>query len=186
MKNFFKKYSRKIWISFLSIYLISIGLYILNEPILWQQFKDTWHYIPIIFIGGIVIIYVILYLVWKYLEKPMSDRIRESWRESIRESMEETSKLNSDEIPSDDDILKYYKMYCKKLEIDNTDQWTTEEPMSYENFEKRAKKPKPESEDKTIFVERRGWEFLIAMTSDAFMFNPKTGQHTMMRFRKYN
>jgi hypothetical protein len=111
----------------------------------------------------------------------------ETMKESLKKSREETEKLRSGEIPSDEDIEKYYKMYCKKFEIDNKDQWTTREPMSFEKFEKEAKTLPEDTDlgDGMKLHKREGWEFLIAQTSDSFMFDPKTGQSTMMRFTDY-
>ena len=95
-------------------------------------------------------------------------------------SAEETNLMNSGEIPSDEDIDKYYKMYCKKFELDNRDQWNTAEPMSFEFWTKCAKNDFEEEQFGNV-----GWKFMIAKTSDMFSFDPSTGQSTMMRFRDY-
>lgn len=100
--------------------------------------------------------------------------IAEKIRKEAERSKELTRKLRSNEVPSDEDIKKYYKMYCIKFKMDreNASYFTTyeESPMSFDIFEKQAK-------DTSQFG---GWRFLIGNVSDAFM-----GDGTIYRFRDY-
>jgi len=99
--------------------------------------------------------------------KRASDRMYES----LMDSIEETKLLRSKEVPTDDDIILYYKMYLKKKELEARSEWTAEDPMSFEKWEEIAKK------------EGYGYRYMIGRTSDAFIgFAPDT---VYQRFTDY-
>lgn len=87
----------------------------------------------------------------------------------------EIDLMNSIEIPNDEDILKYYKMYCKKFEMDNRDVWTTLQPMSFDDWEKKAKTPTAilgKEDDKFRIMVSGGYLFLISRTCDTMVGIP--------------
>ena len=100
----------------------------------------------------------------------------------------EIDKLNDMEaIPTDEEILKYYKMYCKKWEMDNADEWTTLKPMEFDEFEKKCKTPtkiiKPKEDSNFSFMASGGYYYMISKTCDAFMGFPPN--QVLMRFTDY-
>lgn len=178
---FLSKYG--IWIAFAGIWIYNFYNWYQDPTGTWERTKENlhspWFWIPLCFfvLSGIVIL---VSWIWdKYKLEPQRRELADQLKESFRKSAEETAKLRSGEMPTDEDIDKYYRMYCKKFELDNRDQWTTLEPMPFEEFETEAKKEEPDG------ISRVGWGFLISMTSDAFTFDPGSGQSTMMRFRDY-
>lgn len=90
-------------------------------------------------------------------------------------------------IPTDEEILKYYKMYCKKWEIDNSDEWTTLQPMQFDEFEKKCQTPtkivQPKENDKFGFMVSGGYMYMISKTCDAFMGFPPN--QVLMRYTDY-
>ena len=190
LKEFWKKHGNKIFCCF-AIYFLADMLYTIHQdPVkVWADVQrnivNPWYYIPIGLITLMWLGAVGYILVNKYYWKPLLGRqvdFLEDMKKGIEKSIEETKKMKSGEIPSDEDIKKYYKMYLKKFDLDNRDQWTTEESMSFEKFEKDAKS---NEKQEGIIRKRQGWEFLIAMTSDAFSFDPVSGQSIMYRYRDY-
>lgn len=179
-----KKHMNKIF------WTILAGLWIYNfynwyqDPsgtweIVKTNMQNPWYWIPIVFLLSLPIFGLILFIKNRKTTKAQLEFLKEM-RKTLLKSAEETGLMNSDKIPSDEDIDKYYRMYCKKFELDNRNQWNTAEPMSFEFWEKCAKDDFEEKQ-----VGRVGWKFMIAKTSDAFSFDPSTGQSTMMRFRNY-
>ena len=100
----------------------------------------------------------------------------DAFGEALSESMEETQKMRSNELPSDEDILLYYKMYCKKWELDNRDVWTTREPMSFDQWERDVK-------DVDDSLRYHGWKYMISQTSDAFISD--ADGHSFIRHNNY-
>lgn len=103
-------------------------------------------------------------------------------------SQMELELMNSNEIPTEEDIWKYYQMYCKKFEMDNKDTWTTLQPKPFEKFEKFAKTPtkriEPEgSSDRFGFMVAGGYLFMIASTCDAMVGMPPN--QVYMRYNDY-
>lgn len=90
-------------------------------------------------------------------------------------------------IPTDEEILQYYKMYCKKWELDNADEWTTLKPMEFDEFEKKCKSPttviKPKEDVGFAFMVAGGYQYMIGKTCDAFVGFPPN--QVMMRYRDY-
>ena len=90
-------------------------------------------------------------------------------------------------IPTDDEIMKYYRMYCKKWEMDNADEWTTLNPMSFDEFEKKCKTPtrivKPKDDESFGFMVSGGYRYMIGKTCDAFMGFPPN--QVLMRYTDY-
>ena len=84
---------------------------------------------------------------------------------------EEMKLLQSNDIPTDEHILKYYKMYCKKFEM--TDVWTTIIPMTFDEFEEKAKRPTkvihPKEGDSFSFMIAGGYQYIIRKTCDVFI-----------------
>lgn len=90
-------------------------------------------------------------------------------------SQEELELLQSDEIPLEEHIWKYYQMYCKKFEMDNSDTWTTLKPMPFEDWEKRAKTPTKRIQPKEGdfgFQVAGGYQYIIPMTCDTMIGMP--------------
>jgi len=124
--------------------------------------------------SGLALIVVVIWNRFKRYSERMaieSQIFSDELKKSLEKSAEETMKMKSGETPSDEDIDKYYRMYCKKFELDTEDEWTTAELLTFEEFEKDAKD--------------KGYRFLISMTSDAFSFDPSTGQSVMWRYIDY-
>ena len=132
------------------------------------------------FIIGWVVFGIYQFLIKPYLQKKYEKRkkayndLMDAFGEALNESIDETRKLRSDETPSDADILLYYKMFCKKWEMDNRDTWTTLEPMSFDVWERYVKEGNGSS---------KGWQYMIAKTSDAFMSG--ADGHSFMRYNDY-
>lgn len=96
--------------------------------------------------------------------------------EAIEDDRKETELLQSGKMPTDEHIELYYKMYVKKFELDHEDEWSTQipEPMSFSEFEKRAK---------MCLDTVGGYPFIIGSTMDMFMHGPDG--NAMMRCRDY-
>jgi hypothetical protein len=134
-----------------------------------------------IWIGyGIAKFIIAPYLDKRKKKKEKSDEFLRGLRESLREGMknfiEENKKLQGNEIPSDADILLYYKMYCKRMELKALDIWTTEKPCDFEVWEKRAK---------DIESNYGGWRFMISRTCDSVIYDSRTNQTTFMSHHNY-
>jgi len=115
-----------------------------------------------------------VYFLYKRKFNKTLNRVKSEIKHSILESLEETERLRSNEIPSDEDILLYYKMYCKKFELDTRDTWTTLKPMTLDEWESTVK-----DVDGLVF----GWRFMISRTSDVMVgFPPNCTFH---RYRDY-
>jgi hypothetical protein len=182
MKDFLKK--QYPWLLLACILIYNAFCYYRDPVGTWERvttnIHNPWYWIPLCFILLIPIVTGIALLRHKRKSKLYHSMIDE-WTDSVKKSFEETALLKSDEIPDDESISKYYKMYLKKFELDNEDNWTTINPISFEIWEEAAKKQKdPES-----LFPRVGWSFMISMTSDCFMFDPESGHSTMIRYRNY-
>lgn len=175
----------------------------------WERFttniQNPWYYIPISLSILIPIVFLIIMKIMKKKVDKETIAFLKEMKKGIAKSCIETALMRGDTLPNDEDINKYYKMYCIKFEMDNRDQWTTLEPMPFEKFEKEAKIPPEtieiplddqlsehdkkeigEDSKRILYIRKRGgWEFLISMTSDMFSFDPISGQSTMTRFRDY-
>ena len=91
----------------------------------------------------------------------------------------ELKKMESDDIPEDEEIELYFNMYLKKFYKDREDEWSVELPMSFEEFNKKAK-TKTE-----IISEEGGYKFMIPQTVDAFIgFPPYTTYHRYVDYEK--
>ena len=102
----------------------------------------------------------------------------------------ELEKIESDGIPTDDEIGLYYLMYLKKFELDRNkdDGWSVEEPMSLERFEKQSKSLtetiNEDGETITIVVPG-GYRWMISKTVDAFIgFPPNCIYHRYVDYEK--
>lgn len=156
---------------------------------MFKQRKENKMDSILFFIKIFLVIWVIIginaFLIKPYLNKKykkIKDAIDEKHRESaekmmdhfkiaLENSIDETKKLRSNEIPTDEDILLYYKMYCKKFECDSRDTWTTLKPMSFDEWEEKVK-------DENGFT--HGWRYMIGKTSDAFV-----GFSNNMMYQRY-
>lgn len=129
--------------------------------------------------GGITFLWFclgVVYFLHKRKFNKTLNRVQSEIRHAVLESLEETERLRSDEIPSDEDILLYYKMYCKKFELDTRDTWTTLKPMTFDEWNKKVK----DTDDRYIVNK---WQFMISRTSDAMVgFPPNCTFH---RYRDY-
>lgn len=174
---------RGIWIPVIGIMIYNLYRLIRDPQGTWDAFivniQNPWSWIPL---GIILLIPIVvgIALLWdKFIVEPKRRALLDSWRESLEKSFEETLLMKKNDLPDDESIAKYYKMYLKKFELDNTDVWNVEDPMTFEEFEMNAKR----DIDEIGFRVR--WQFMIAMTSDAFMYTPGSGTSTMMRYRDY-
>ncbi len=93
-------------------------------------------------------------------------------------SIYELEKMESNEIPTDNEIELYYLMYLKKFELDRVDDWSVEEPMSFVDFEKHSKSLTETINEKgetiTIVIPG-GYRWMISKTVDAFIGIPPNG-----------
>ena len=96
-------------------------------------------------------------------EKEKIEHIKKAWGEALKEAAHETELMNSGKVPTDEDIQLYYKMYLKKKEMDAMQQWTTEEPMPFEEWEKKAKDVNDSD------FNYGGYKFMVRATCDYFM-----------------
>lgn len=180
-KHFFKVFW--IWIGY--VFLKTVYL-LYTDPTYPEKLANNLKN-PIVIIAMSVLLLVFIWVFGGYLlDMRKAKKFHKVWTDSIKKSLEDSVKqtrlMNSKEIPSDEDIDKYFKMYLVKFDMDNDDIWTTSNPMSLEQFYKEAKSlPKEEG----LLPHYGGWKFLISMTSDAFSFDPKTGQSTMWQYRDY-
>jgi hypothetical protein len=147
------------------------------------------------FFIGVMFYYIVMKPILKNVNWKLKKRIR-ILREAgltvetpIKDSnltQEELNLINSDKEPSEEDIWKYYQMYCKKFEMDNKDVWTTLHPKPFEQWEKYAKTPtkriEPKGEGFGFFV-AGGYFFMIASTCDAMVGIPPN--QVYMRFNDY-
>ena len=88
--------------------------------------------------------------------------------------------------PREEDIWKYYQMYCKKHEMDNENVWTTLEPMTFEEWEKNVKRETKiiQSEgSKFGFMVAGGYKWMIPKTCDAMIGMPPN--HYYQRYHDY-
>lgn len=100
----------------------------------------------------------------------------------------ELEKIESDDIPTDDEIGLYYLMYLKKFELDREDDWSVEEPMSSEKFEKQVKSLTEtinENGETITIVIPGGYRWMISKTVDAFIgFPPNCGYQRYVDYEK--
>ena len=171
-----------IWLFIIGMISWSVFTFISDPQGAWNRFliriQDPWSYVPFGFLVLIPIVVGIALLYDKFVKQPRVDRLVEQWKKSMIKSAEESDLMRENDVPDDESIAKYYKMYLKKWELDNEDTWTTCTPMSFKDWEKDAK-----SEPKEFGRVR--WQFMIAMTSDTFMGFPGSNTHVMMRHRDY-
>ena len=130
-----------------------------------------------------IMIYLSVYLFFRMVLLPTLSYLRNKQRKSIlvdemkkaiEESREETELLQSGLMPTDEHILLYYKMYLKKFEKDQWSEWDTAEPMSFEEWEERAK---------MCLDTVGGYRFIIGQTMD--MFIGGMGGSSMLRHTDY-
>ncbi len=98
---------------------------------------------------------------------------------------DELELLNSYETPIDEHILLYYKMYCKKWDMKCQEMWTTEKPMSFEEWEKRAKTATEihKGKGRFGFMVAGGYQYIIPMTCDTMIGLPPN--QTYHRYHDY-
>lgn len=86
----------------------------------------------------------------------------------------EDEKINDyKNLPSEDEIQKYYKMYVKKFELDTQNIWTTQKHVTYKAYRERAKKlSEPVRLGKIIITRPGGYQFLISTTTDSVIRQP--------------
>lgn len=154
----------------------------------------------------VIILVIVAVLFWKWQLKGLVKGVRADMRfrkrvKALRElGLEvpehminpeptdwETEKLNDMEnLPTDEEILLYYKMYCKKFELDNQDTWTTLEPMPFEEWEKHAKSKTEVHKFKDSdfgFWKGGGYQFIIPHTMDTMIGFPPN--HSYHRYHDY-
>lgn len=184
MKKFWK-FLNKHWFKFVLVWLSYVLYSTYTDPVALETAKARMMN-PLYYgiFGSLVVFWFAFVIWWRWQTRKKIKNIEEyskALSKSIAKSVEETKLLRENEIPDDESISKYYKMYLKKFELDHVDQWTTVDPISFEVWEEGAKADKPEGH----ILPRVRWEFMIAMTSDAFMFDPSTGTSSMMRYHDY-
>jgi len=183
MKRLFKLFD-KYWLHLVCLYLAYVLYSTIKNPesmaMAMARLVNPWYYIPF---GSLVVGWCILAIWWKRKSKKewkILEQYGIDMKKNIAKSCEETALLKENDLPDEESISKYYKMYLKKFELDNVDTWSTEEPIPFDIWEEAAKADKPEGG-----FPRVRWAFMISMTSDAFMFDPESGHATMMRYRDY-
>jgi hypothetical protein len=194
---FFNKYGIKLfWSLFVALCIYNFYTWYQDPSGTLERvttnLQNPWYWIPIVIISLAGIVILINFIKFYFEKKRVNAYLLDKVKESVLKSCEETRLMNGKEIPSDEDIDKYYRMYCKKFELDNKNQWTTLKPIPFEEFEKKAKVapsqekiPMDDGKEQLVINKRGGWSYLISMTSDMFSFDPVSGQSTMMRFRDY-
>ena len=159
-----------IWIyNFWNWYQDPVGTWEIIQRNL-QNLQNPWYWIPIGVLTLIPFVFIIYIVVKHKRDMRRINSVIDRMKKSLLKSAEETKLMQSEEIPTNEDIDKYYRMYLVKFEEDNKDQWNTAEPIPFEKFKERAK----------------DYRYLISMTSDIFSFDPVTGHSTMYRFRDYD
>ena len=100
---------------------------------------------------------------------------RQKMCEAIAKSGEESRLMNGNVQPTEEHILKYYKMYLKKKELARKEEWTTVEPMTFDEWQKQLNE----------YIEHgmNGYRFLISNTCDAMIGIPPNC--TYQRFYDY-
>lgn len=99
----------------------------------------------------------------------------------------ELEMVESDDIPTDDEIELYFNMYLKKFYLNRENQWSVELPMSFEEFEKHSKSlTETINEDgEIIIVIPGGYRWMISQTVDAFIgFPPNGSYHRYVDYEK--
>lgn len=100
----------------------------------------------------------------------------------------ELEKMESDDIPTNEEIELYFNMYLRKFYRDREDEWSVELPMSFEEFEKKAQTPTEiisEEGDTIGIMVRGGYKFMIPQTVDVFIgFPPYTIYHRYVDYEK--
>jgi hypothetical protein len=93
--------------------------------------------------------------------------------EALERGKKEGDYIKVNKIPSDEDIDFYFKMYLKKRELTDKEQWDTDEPMPFKEWKKKAKTP---TEYKSIGdmtqISIGGWMFMVSQTSDGMLGIP--------------
>ena len=88
----------------------------------------------------------------------------------------ELEKMESDDIPNDEEIELYFKMYLKKFYLDRENEWSVEVPTSFEEFDERCKTPPTtiinENGETISFIKPDGYRWMISKTVDAFIGFP--------------
>jgi hypothetical protein len=98
-------------------------------------------------------------------------------------SDEEIELLNSTEIPTDEEIKLYYKMYEKRIELLLSDNYDFE-LTPFEEWEKAAKLPsRVHRNEKVPYFEAGGYQYIIGLTCDTLLGNPP--HHCYYRFHDY-
>jgi hypothetical protein len=200
-----KKHMNKVfWSTICALWMFNIYNWYQDPSGTWERItinmQNPWYSIPLGLIG-ITIIFAIFGFFYSIRLNKKQLEFTITFKKSLQKSRDETDLMRSDKLPTNEDIAKYYKMYCIKFRMDNRDQWTTLEPMPFGEFEEKAKDipetihipmityqnmiKKKDPQREICIRKSGGWEFLIAQTSDAFSFDPKTGLSTMMRFVDY-
>ncbi len=89
-------------------------------------------------------------------------------------SNDELELLKSNECPTDEHILKYYKMYLAKDRLEKEDTWSTKQPISFDEWEKIAKRPTEimDATDDIGFQINGGYQYIIPMTCDSMIGMP--------------
>ena len=173
-----------IWVILGIVMAYNLYSFLLDPQGTWNKFlvniQNHWSYVPLGFVLSIPIVMGIVLLYDKVVKAPRREAVLKIWKKSLEKSFEETLLMKKNDVPDDESIAKYYKMYLKKFELDNADVWNAAEPMSWVQWEREAK---GDPESNQFFNVR--WKFLIAMTSDAFIYSPGAGASTMMRYRNY-
>ena len=171
----------KHWFKFVLVWLAYVCYSTFTDPAALEAAKarmlNPWYYGMF---GSIVVFWFAFAIWWRLKSRKEWKKINaylESVKKGLLKSVEENKLMAENEIPDAESISKYYKMYLKKYELDHADQFTTIEPMSFEKWEEQA------IDDPGEWKQVR-WKFMVAMTSDMFMFDPN-GKSTMMRFRDY-
>jgi len=146
--------------------LAFIFLFCISPPIL----HDFYMKYEILLLGMVVFTNILVYiaicglneLIMRKLSEEKIKKTKELGKElmlnsALKEYKEEMDLINSNKMPTDEDIKLYYKMYLKKCELDHKDEWITYniQPYTFEEWKKMARTQR--------------YYFLIAETCDMFI-----------------
>ena len=144
-------------------------------------------------IGWILVSIASAWFFYKWVWKPGLNKMKADWRLEKRikalrgmgfdipDNMmnpyltkDEQKLMDSNETPTDEHIMLYYKMYCKKWDLKTQEMWTTEQPLALDKWEKRAKEKTEIHMGKGNFgfMKAGGYQYIIPMTCDAMIGLP--------------
>lgn len=97
----------------------------------------------------------------------------------------ELGKMESDDIPTDEEVELYFNMYLKKFHLDRENEWSVETPMPFDKFEEKCKTPTEiEKCDSISLIIPGGYRWMISQTVDSFIGIPPVIYHRYVDYEK--